>query len=156
MFLLILSTSYQETKGPTIPIDCPSCGVRGPADSKEVLEQMTFFFFIRLVPARSTWLTCQNCGKTFYLNLPLEEVSRLSPADFYQMLQDKPSNFMATIWALIALVASVIPLVGLIVALLTQPLIWKSHGWQRILSFLALIISFFSTFVYLAFHSINT
>lgn len=59
---------------------------------------------------------------------------------------------LPTVLALIALVASIIPFAGLLFALITQPFIWKTPSWQRIISLFALIISFFITFFYLAFY----
>jgi predicted nucleic-acid-binding Zn-ribbon protein len=145
MFFLMFSTSHQETEGPTVTMDCPSCGRRGPAESKEVFEQGTLFLLIPSFRHRTTWLTCRNCGKTFYVNRSLEELSGLHPAELGGMLYDNPSYWGPTILVLIALACSVIPFVGLLVAFLTQPWIWKSPGWQRILSWVALIISFIST-----------
>jgi len=152
MFFFVFSTSNQETEGPALTIDCPSCGERAPAESAEIVENGTLFFFIPTIRNRTTRLTCRNCGRSFYLNLPLKEVSQLHSADLHQMLWDTPSSVLPTVLALIALAASIIPFAGLFVALLTQPFIWKTPSWQRIISLLALIISFFTTFFYLAFH----
>jgi len=69
------------------------------------------------------------------------------------MLWNTPSSLLPTVLALIALVASIIPFAGLLVALITQPFIWKTPSWQRIVSLFAIIISFFSTFFYLVFRS---
>ncbi|HOL89470.1 MAG TPA: hypothetical protein PK965_09670 [Anaerohalosphaeraceae bacterium] len=147
----MFSTSCRETEGPALTIDCPSCGERGPADSAEIVEKGTLFFFIPSFRVRTTRLTCRNCGRSFSLNLPLKEVSQLTPADLHQMLWKTPSSLLPTVLALIALAASIIPFAGLLFALITQPFIWKTPSWQRIVSLFAVIISFFSTFFYLAF-----
>lgn len=151
MFFFVFSTSNQETEGPALTIDCPSCGERGPADSAEMVENGTLFFFIPAIRNRTTRLTCRNCGKSFHLNLPLKDVSQLPSADLHQMLWDTPSSVLPSVLAMIALAASIIPFAGLLVAILTQPFIWKTPSWQRIFSLIAVIISFFTTFFYVAF-----
>lgn len=152
MFFFIFSTTRQETEGPTVTIDCPVCGLSGPADSREIAEKASLFF-LPYLRVRTTQLTCQNCGETFCLSIPVDELNAIGADSLNQMLREHSSSLVRTAVALASLASAFVPVAGLIVALITLPSIWKIPSWQRIVSILALILSFFSTVFYWTFFS---
>jgi len=155
MFILFGFGAYRrENQGPAVNIQCPHCGLSSPAASKEVIDWFSPFF-IPCFRLRRTTLRCLNCGKTFTLPLPIDQLSQIPPDTLNQMLEQAVPSASTSLLAVLALPVSLIPIVGIAIAASALALARKTCGWQKTLSAIALVMSIFFTIFFLIFHELD-
>ncbi len=154
VILFGFGASHRENQGPTINIQCPHCGLHSPAASKEVVDWFALFF-IPCFRLRRTTLRCLNCGKTFALPVPIDQLSQIPPDTLNQMLEQAVPSTGASLLAVLALPASLIPIIGIAIATSALALTWKTPAWQKTLSATALVMSIFFTIFFLTFYKFD-
>ncbi|HOT73909.1 MAG TPA: zinc ribbon domain-containing protein [Anaerohalosphaeraceae bacterium] len=154
VILFGFGASRRENQGPTIDIQCPHCGLLSPAVSKEVIDWFALFF-IPCFRLRRTKLCCLKCGKIFALPLPIDQLSQIPPDTLNQMLEQAVPSAGTSLLAVLALPASLIPIVGIAIAASALALAWKTCGWQKTFSAIALVMSIFFTIFFLIFHELD-
>lgn len=154
VILFGFGASRRENQGPAINIQCPHCGLHSPAASKEVVDWFALFF-IPCFRLRRTTLCCLNCGKTFALPVPIDQLSQIPPDALNQMLEQAVPSAGTSLLAVLALPASLIPIIGIAIAASALALTWKTPAWQKTLSATALVMSIFFTIFFLTFYKLD-
>jgi hypothetical protein len=125
--------------GRDIRINCPACGRRGvQAVSYEHAERS------HGISHTTYWVKCLACGTSLYSKAIPEELIGRTPEELEKVIVLRVS-LVARVTAVLSIVLCIYPWVGLAVAMLATALTWRTRGWQKTLSRVALSISLLFT-----------
>jgi hypothetical protein len=129
---ILITTKWTYTQGPDITINCPKCGTAGAtAHTQGTEEKNSLFWLIPLFTPRYTKLTCGNCGKSFRLVKPLDEVEQLNPEAISQNLE-KSVPFLIKFCIVSSIALFIIPFVGIIFGSIgLAATARKPSGWKK-------------------------
>lgn len=144
MFIIYGSTR-EEQQGPMVEITCPKCGQSYEASSIEITEWVKLFIVIPILRLCNTYLTCTHCRKCYHVKLRLDELAYADREDLDAMLAESRTSFMASFFVILTLVLCILPFVGLLPALVSLIITWKTGGWQKIITWIALAVSLVAT-----------
>jgi len=144
MFIIYGSTR-EEIQGPNVEINCPKCGQLCQASSVEIIEWVKLFIVIPILRLRNTYLTCTHCGKSIHVKARLEDLSYITTEDMDDMLAGTQGSSMMSFFAILALLFCLLPFIGLTLAVISVILSRKITGWQKIISYIALVLSLIFT-----------
>lgn len=142
---IIYGATREEEPGPTVEITCPKCGQSCDADSVEITEWVKLFIVIPILRLRNTYLTCTRCRKSYLVKLRLDELAYADREDLDDMLAVSKPSFMTSFFAILTLVLCILPFVGLLLSMISLALTWKHGGWQKVITWIALVLSLVST-----------
>jgi hypothetical protein len=133
----------QRWPGPEIRIDCPACGARDVVAStfdQQIKDK--YYGLITLWVQRSSWVVCPECRIELYSKVDASSLSDKSIDELAELIYPRAS-FIKKSLAILALPFAVFPLLGQVMAIIAIIANWKSHGWPKTVSFVALGLSFF-------------
>lgn len=140
-----LSVESQAVDGPEIEIDCPACGAqRTLATSQRVTEKLRLLHFIPLLTMRHNYVWCKACQKKLVSSLDVEELAHRSPTDISAHLSGDVS-LVAKFMAIVGVVLFIVPIVGVLLALIAFLLSRNSPGWVRTTSIVGLVLGGLAT-----------
>lgn len=138
---IILNTRRTEYTGPSVEIHCPRCKKRNAtASTTAVLEQNRLFYFIPFFNAEFTRVQCDACKSKLRLIERVDNVAALDIDERSRRLASSTS-LPAMVSAVLSIVLSVLPIVGVVMALVALALNLKSGTFWRNLSIVGLILS---------------
>lgn len=138
---ILLTVHAEETPGPAIPIQCPKCGVETAMGfSRERVETLRLLGLIPLLKLRNTFVDCGECEAKLRSRLGIEELAKYQGAPISQFLSYDVS-FVFKFLAITSLILSLVPMVGLGLAVLTLLGTFRTRGWPRTLGIVSLIVS---------------
>jgi len=145
MFIQI-SAVTKEQQGPDVAINCPACGAENvPASSFESTEVAKLFFFIPVLRFRNAWLVCSECKSKLVVTTPLSELETLSPEALTRVIRYNASG-TGKLMAILAILTSLVPVLGVIVAAIACFLTRGTKGWPKGLSVISVILAVVVTF----------
>lgn len=125
--------------GHDIVINCPACKrAHVPAVSYEHHEQY------HGVTRDTTWVKCLECGTHLYSKLSWHQLVGLTPERLAEVVVFRLS-LIGRVTALLAVILCLFPWVGMGMALLATLINWRTRGWPKTLSRIALAISVIPT-----------
>ncbi len=142
---IIYGATRQEEQGPIIEITCPKCGQSCDADSVEITEWVKLFIVIPILRLRNTYLTCTRCRKTYHVKIRLDELAYADREDLDAMLAVSKPSFMTSFFVILTAVLCILPFIGLLLSLISMALTWKKGGWQKVITWIALVLSITAT-----------
>jgi hypothetical protein len=138
---ILITTRSQQTPGPELEIDCPKCGTSNTsAASYEQRDYLSLFYFIPLFSVANTFVKCGTCDARLTSRLSIEELQQHSTSDVSQYLSYEIS-FVVKFLAIASILLAIVPIVGLVLAILTVSLSLKSGGWPKTVGIIALVLS---------------
>lgn len=117
-------------------INCPRCGAK---ETRAVCYTVREVLGL-IVWHKTHWVKCLACGTELYSRLPPKDLAGLPP-DVLEGVVVFRRSFVARTVTLLAVLLFWTPLVGLMVSALAVILNWRSGGWPKRLSLIALVIS---------------
>jgi hypothetical protein len=121
--------------GRDLVIKCPACKRQQvPGVSYEHHEQSHGF------TRTTTWVKCLACGTSLYSKVPPDQLVGRSPEQLAEVVVFRLS-LIARATAILAVCVCLLPYVGTGMALLATLITWRTRGWPRPLSRIALAIS---------------
>lgn len=131
---------FQPVAGPgdgrDLLINCPNCGTRG---ARAVCYDLIETYKV-VIKHRTTWVTCSACGYKLYSKVPADQLRGRSAQELEGIVVRRVS-LISKFFAIVAILLCILPIMGLILAIIATILNWKNRGWLRKVSLVALVIS---------------
>jgi hypothetical protein len=121
--------------GRDILINCPACGGRGVQAVSYQHEERSHG-----ITHTTTWVKCLGCGTSLYSRVIPEELIGRTPEELEQVVVFRVS-LVARVTAVLSIALCWFPWIGMAVALLATVLSWRTRGWPKALSRVALAIA---------------
>lgn len=130
--------------GRDLIINCPYCGTRGArAVAYDLIET-----YKHVLKHRTTWVKCSSCGRQLYSKVPADQL-RGRTAEQLEGIVIKRTSLIHIILAIGALAMCLLPIFGVVTAIVALLFNWRNRGWLRVLSLVALVISVLLTTAFL-------
>jgi hypothetical protein len=131
-------------EGEPVKIHCPLCGERG-VEAKTYAQVERVKFLGIPVDRRTSWAVCSRCGKHLLSSRDVHDLPGSSEEELDKVLAPYAS-FISRSIALLALILSWVPIVGIVLVLLAillnrRPGIWRTLSWIALgISLLAMAV----------------
>ena len=140
MGILLGVRSTREPTGALV-LDCPACKANVTAESYTHTEQLVMLAAIPIAPkSRTYWLNCPSCGETLRSSLPASELRDQPAAVISQHVRHRVSP-VKKLLAILAIGLFFMPLLGLLLGVGALIVNYKTAGWAKKLSWIALALS---------------
>lgn len=134
-------TVVTTTAEAPVVIDCPACASAGVSSTAtETIELVKLLGLIPILKLRNTWVECSHCRKTCVSSARLERLSGALPAEVAPFLRYRPS-MAAKLLSILALLSSIVPGLGLVVAGVSMFVGRGTRGWPAMLNVLSMILA---------------
>lgn len=134
-----IAQSTEDIPGPEVQLNCPRCRAVGGAATFEHVESLLLFWFIPIAKVRNVYCRCLACGATLRVRMPFAELGTKGGQDISHSVVDEAS-FVAKFFAVAGLLLSIVPLVGIWIALFGLAANFRTGRWPRTISVIGVVI----------------
>jgi hypothetical protein len=144
---ILITTKTTRTPGPGVKIDCPACGrIDVPAATIETHQKNSLFWIIPLFNSRFASVSCSACGKTFRPALKIDQLATIGREELSRQLA-VTVPFLAKFLVVLGIALAVVPIIGLILALIGAAFTMSSPTRWRTAAIAGVLLSLFCTVI---------
>jgi predicted nucleic-acid-binding Zn-ribbon protein len=147
--MIHIVTKTSKLPGPVLQMDCPSCGANAvAAKTADVTAREYLYGLIPVTTSRWVSITCGACNRAFRSPFSCSELATLTPQELSAVVAVKGMayvGFITKFCIILSLVLGIMPICGLLCALIGVIGARNSRSRWRTAAFIGLGISIIST-----------